>query len=457
MGDACSQLGYYDIVFDLAGTGYDSWLPTDGGTFTVHARVKIGNSVSDSYTITFSQVSVTNWLGKYSNDASGLNTPDFDPPTTSGSNTVSLTSRDFGGRIIIRATATNVPVVGTVQRDFTLPKDTDNDYVADAWEIEQFGTLAYGKDDDPDGDGIKNFDEYRGFWWGQLTPVDADVCDANNVCQTPDGKYRTNALIPQGSASYFRTKPLKKDLFVKYTGYSTTYPFAIGTAFLNASIDVWAIDSTTASNLGQQKIKPVLVTHDPGYNPSSGYAGNIYKRGIRDWSWDTKGRSVPGSYIATTFQLALNNYFIQKPYINKTPGTAGLDPLSVVEDLNDNGVKNFPSPDVDRSPGNNKLDGDQVSSKGTLNNNLTTFDINNNTKVELPVQSNPQDAYLYRFEYTKEQVLKHTITHELGHAVGVLAQHTDDSDCLMFRSSNNWSRDDRFGETAMSQMVIYNQ
>jgi hypothetical protein len=58
---------------------------------------------------------------------------------------------------------------GTLQREFTLPKDTDNDGMADAWEIEQFGTLDYGPDnDDPDGDGIKNFDEYRGFKWGQL-------------------------------------------------------------------------------------------------------------------------------------------------------------------------------------------------------------------------------------------------------------------------------------------------
>jgi hypothetical protein len=42
MGDACDPLGEYDIVFDLAGTGYDNWLPTDGGTFSVTARVKAG-------------------------------------------------------------------------------------------------------------------------------------------------------------------------------------------------------------------------------------------------------------------------------------------------------------------------------------------------------------------------------------------------------------------------------
>jgi predicted Zn-dependent protease len=77
--------------------------------------------------------------------------------------------------------------------------------------------------------------------------------------------------------------------------------------------------------------------------------------------------------------------------------------------------------------------------------------------VELPFQGNPDDSDLSEFEYSRAQVLKHTITHELGHAVGVPATHTDDSDCLMFRSSNNWSRDDRFGEAALSYMVIYNQ
>jgi alpha-tubulin suppressor-like RCC1 family protein len=448
IGDVCSTVGAYDIVFDLDGTGYDSWLPTNGAAFSVLAKVKTPNGVTEAYPITFTLVNVTNWFGTYSNDATGLNSPDFD--TSISGNMVTLASHDFGGRITIRATATGVTGAPneTVQRDFTLPKDTDNDYMADAWEIAQFGTLAFGNDD-PDGDGIKNFDEYRGFMWGRLDEL---------LPENSNGKYQTVAYIPQGIVSHIRTKPLKKDLFVKYDGYNGTYPFAIGAAFSNAQIDVWAIDSTNALSLGEEKIHPAWVIHnvDPGYNPSSGYAGNIYKRGIRDWSWDTKGRSVPGSYVATTFQLALNNYFIQKPYINKTPGTAGLDPLSVVEDQNDNAKKEFPSPDVDRNT-NNKLDGDQVSSKGTLSNNLTTFDIDNDGKVELPVQSNPQDANLYRFEYTKEQVLKHTITHELGHAVGVLAQHTDDADCLMFRSSNNWSRDDRFGEAAMSQIVINNQ
>jgi hypothetical protein len=97
------------------------------------------------------------------------------------------------------------------------------------------------------------------------------------------------------------------------------------------------------SNMGQLKIKPALMIHSTGYDPASGYNGNIYKSGIRDWSWDNKGKSLPGSYYATTYGLPLYNYFVQKPYINKSPGYGRIGSAELVEDQNDNGVANFPS------------------------------------------------------------------------------------------------------------------
>jgi len=42
-------------------------------------------------------------------------------------------------------------------------------------------------------------------------------------------------------------------------------------------------------------------------------------------------------------------------------------------------------------------------------------------------------------------VLKHTITHELGHAVGI--PHNDISDCLMSSTSSNWKRDGYFSSS----------
>ena len=504
IGDACNPLSNYDIVFDLASTGYNTWLPTDGATFILRARVKTPQGVTDSYPIRFSinATDVTNHAGRYTNDSSTDTSDDFKCKIADGaeidchdinaresfpSNQITLVSHDYGAWIKIRATATNVSgaLGGTVYRDFTLPRDANGNKIADAWELDKLGTLSYLASDDPDGDGLTILEEYRGVMWGKLILNTSDVnyghcssttsrmCSNNAACPGSETcipyEYKTPAYVPELKTdgtlktAHIRTNPLRKDLFLKYSGYNTTYPFAIGSAFFNARIDVWAIDSASVSNLGDRRIDVVSVAHDPsGYYPFSGYHGDIYVRGIRDWAWDTKGYCPPGvgsTYgSCATYQLALFNYFNQRPYINKSCDrcTNGLDSLGVVEDQNDNGAKNFPSPDIDRNS-NKALDGDVVSTskQNKLGNNLSTFDINNNTWVELPVQSDPSNVDT-RYEYTMEQVLKHTITHELGHAVGVSASHTADSDCVMFNVSNNWSRDDRFGDAAKSWIYIHN-
>jgi hypothetical protein len=60
------------------------------------------------------------------------------------------------------------------------------------------------------------------------------------------------------------------------------------------------------------------------------------------------------------------------------------------------------------------------------------------------------------YEYTKAQVVKHTISHEMGHAVGVPSTHTEDASCLMYKYSNNWSRDGYFGPVAKGYIKIHN-
>jgi predicted Zn-dependent protease len=133
-----------------------------------------------------------------------------------------------------------------------------------------------------------------------------------------------------------------------------------------------------------------------------------------------------------------------------------LDPLTIVEDVDDNGAKKFVSPcqtgkDCDRNT-NGVLDGDYYAKNGSFNNNLTMFDINNNLYVELPFRTNPVGIDR-KYEFSEKQVLKHTITHEMGHAVGVPTSHTTESDCVMFSSSNNWKRDNKFGTAAKSYVI----
>src|SRR5439155_204631 len=52
--------------------------------------------------------------------------------------------------------------VGSYNLSLTILKvdDSDNDGLPDSWEQQYFGDLRYGPDDDPDGDRLKNIDEF---------------------------------------------------------------------------------------------------------------------------------------------------------------------------------------------------------------------------------------------------------------------------------------------------------
>jgi alpha-tubulin suppressor-like RCC1 family protein len=436
----------YVIVFEM--TGDDQWLPTVGGTATVTARVL--NTTTNTYVttpISLSLMSVTHYPGKYTNDDSGSADVSDDFTYSFSGSVINLISQDFGGSITIQA---NAVVNGNpISKTFTLPKDRDNDGLPDYWE-NPYGDLS--QDGNPDADGLTNFEEYRGFMW-------------SNMVLSTDQNYKTTGYVP-GTVGHIRTKPDRKDLFVIYTGYNASNPFAIGAAFANAGVDVHAvpsdaIDQLTGSLLKDQDFNiDVLEVKNDTANVYPFTDGYINKRAIRDWTWDTKGSSNVGDATlygtsTTTYQIPLDHYFADKPYmdrigINQPPGNGVLDLISAstVEDKNDNAVRDS----KEDKNGNNALDGDLVVINA-YNNQFTIFNIDTNDTVELPVVSSTASINPL-YEYKKMQVLKHTITHEMGHAVGMI--HNSTSNCVMYEYSNDWSRDGKFSETAKAQMQIHN-
>jgi hypothetical protein len=461
---------------------YQKWLPTDGASITV--AVSVDGGTLNGLTV----LNVTKYAGKYTNDASTDTSYDFRCSATNcapnmiiAGSQVTLTSLDFGGSITFRAEAT---VAGnTIAADFTIPKDTDGDGLPDAWE-NLYGDLAPNEDTDRSpknnyvGDGLTNFQEYRGLKWGELRKIDPDP--ATNP-------YKTTAYVFD-NVRHFRTKPLKKDLFVKYRNFgpdgtpdyynTTDYPFAIGAAFNEAEIDVHAVSETnyTSNGLGSNNIEAVIISletqksYGSGSSTADSYAyisrqkdanNKIIPRG---WKWATKGYSLPGSGTSygspTIYKKALHFYFTNKPYAEGLtwdgtswlPRNYALDPLNLVEDKNDDGAFNAGEDITGGSAG--VLDGDAYKTPVSFNRDLSTFDVDINGDVELPIVSDFKSIDR-DFEYKEKHVLKHTITHEMGHAVGVLTSHTADSSCLMYKYSNTWSRDWQFGTTAKGYIQIH--
>ena len=100
----------------------------------------------------------------------------------------------------VTATASTATQITSVVFDASTnpDPDTDLDGLLDAWELQFFGDLTQGPNDDPDGDGITNLDEFNGgndptdYYNGVLPTV--SIVSGNNQTGDPS-TYLVNPLV----------------------------------------------------------------------------------------------------------------------------------------------------------------------------------------------------------------------------------------------------------------------
>jgi len=346
-----------------------------------------------------------------------------------------------------------------------VPRDDNNNNIADAWAY----NVGYADDDNdtsPDcnnhGDGLTRYEEYRGV----------DINDSNTI------------------ESNERLNPNKKDLFVQGQWFGPNSvpafsPFAYGDAFKNAGIDVHEFAGTLGvhdpNNPEDRNIDVLIVYASNGKYGSA--SSDIWQvgppaAGVRKWSWAVQGSSDTGNQTyygsdppgyTLVYKPAINNRFNQKPFVDANswtaPGVWGdpnngvLDPVSKVEDTNDNGVLDNNEQDAnDTAPyddGDEDFDGDYpVQSGGVWNfwKNLSPHDINRNGEIELPLAA---DVNSIVYEYEKADVVRHVITHEMGHSVGI-ENHCTSTTCVMYEIAINYERDGHFCNICRATIFIHN-
>lgn len=186
-------------IYDSSGVNpvSDNQFPEPGVTYKI---VKTGDS-SATFTLGNTPLypaGTSTHPGQCTNYGSPTNlNPDF----TLASDGTHLTSNDCGGTVVI-TDGTNT---------YVIPQDTDNDGLPDWWEQQYCGSAnvtCLVNDADIDigpggnkqiGDGISNYDEYRGF-----IVSDADFSRGISL---------TGTQLPD-SPKHIRTSPKQKDLFV---------------------------------------------------------------------------------------------------------------------------------------------------------------------------------------------------------------------------------------------------
>ena len=230
-----------------------------------------------------------------------------------------------------------------------------------------------------------------------------------------------------------------------------------------------------------------------------------------EYAVNAEGGMVPcSSQYTETYQIPLDHYYEDRPYGNGVtftgpdspddapfmsqlasvdePNPPVLDPRARVKD-----PRVDPDPDDDDYPNSPNVDDRSILAPGVpceeevpnranygdywVNSNgnpcfgmaLSAENINNNNFIEFGsgtletpgcegvcgVPDVPDHPDIPSFEATRPQVLKRTITHELGHAVGI--PHLSEADeCLMRAESRSWRNDNTFCSIAQTEIDIHN-
>ena len=268
-------------------------------------------------------------------------------------------------------------------------------------------------------------------------------------------------------------------------GSSLSYAIRIPVPHINVLLI--SLDRVTA------KIKPIddedgFIVFE-GAAPPAPWGFETY--GTRNWRWSTKGYSrwnrTDVQYgAAIPMKIPLDHYFSDDPYQKGTvwngagwdpapEADLSLTPLNLGEDPQDTGeflaVVNEKNETVHVYDGvvlgdsaNGNWDGDRRllnNAQWQTGGNLSPFDIDDDDIIENPTVTLVADADANEQDdfgnlYTKQWVLKHTTTHEIGHAIGGL-DHSDFFYCLMYGYSDDWKRDHFLSNQFRFRLKIHNQ
>ena len=477
VGEACEPTVFIRFTFVDQGDNpepYETWLPTDGQSAQITAElIDNGNVVTPDSDILLSLVdaNTSSLPGKYTNDPSTDDSYDYSGPLGPVPSEITITSHDFGGKTVITAETTYNGQ--TYTGELRIPKDSDNDGLPDAFELDPnlnpSGKLdPFKNDTDNDGvldgledeegtenqdigDGDTAFEEYRGVMW-------------NGV--------------------HHRLSADRKDLFVVAVDFDPAQaPFTVGAAFEEAGVDVYSVETTSSGSQWNQINKNfedtnldylIVRSYASGWSDGDYNSGHVRRIGVRTWDIPVLGESYFGDkpYFGQPtkiYRKSIENYFNDGPY--RDGGAVYDDTLVVdpdghlnplldptVEDQDDDGYTDK------KEDGNSTgtLDGDLLSTSVSTwsdSDRLNPFNINNNDRVELPQLNRKDDPYtdptddFSLGEYKKFIVFRHVITHEIGHSVGMgqgdpglvdNLGHCFDPTCVMYHKSISWDRDGHF-------------